>query len=231
MAGKYHFSRDVAFNENTPGHLSPRRGLPTNHAFLPTSSTIPNSPPDSTSNLQHTPSVPHTTPNPLPLPDITNTIQTRNLITRATQTTTNSLPKPTQHYNDIDIVNLSISLNTTYDITPPLSPNPHNHHTSLLHDCFLSAPPSFLHNHSWDLSKPPNSYHEATTCPNNATWMAAMQQEPDSLENRKSFERTTLPPGRKAVGVRWTYDYKYNPDGTVIRGKEKARLVAQGFSQ
>ena len=40
-----------------------------------------------------------------------------------------------------------------------------------------------------------------------------------------------LPPGQKAVGVRWTYDYKYNPDGTIIRGKEKARLVAQGFSQ
>ena len=40
-----------------------------------------------------------------------------------------------------------------------------------------------------------------------------------------------LPPGQKAVGVRWTYDYKYNPDGTIIWGKEKARLVAQGFSQ
>jgi len=30
---------------------------------------------------------------------------------------------------------------------------------------------------------------------------------------------------------RWTYDYKYNPDGSIIRGKEKARLVAQGFGQ
>src|ERR1700678_2558100 len=58
-----------------------------------------------------------------------------------------------------------------------------------------------------------------------------MQRELDSLEERKAFERTTLPSGRKAVGVRWTYDYKYNPDGSIIRGKEKARLVAQGFSQ
>ena len=41
----------------------------------------------------------------------------------------------------------------------------------------------------------------------------------------------SLPPGRKPIGVRWTYDYKYNPDGSIIRGKEKARLVAQGFSQ
>jgi hypothetical protein len=61
--------------------------------------------------------------------------------------------------------------------------------------------------------------------------MAAMQRELDSLEKRRAFERTTLPPGRKAIGLRWTYDYKYNPDGTIIKGKEKARLVAQGFSQ
>jgi hypothetical protein len=31
LAGKYHFSRDVVFNETTPGHLSPSRGLVTNH--------------------------------------------------------------------------------------------------------------------------------------------------------------------------------------------------------
>jgi hypothetical protein len=58
-----------------------------------------------------------------------------------------------------------------------------------------------------------------------------MRRELDSLEERKAFERTFLPSGRKAIGVRWTYDYKYHPDGSIIQGKEKARLVAQGFSQ
>ena len=58
-----------------------------------------------------------------------------------------------------------------------------------------------------------------------------MHREFESLEKRQAFERTSLPPGRKAIGVRWTYDYKYHPDGTIVRGKEKARLVAQGFSQ
>ena len=58
-----------------------------------------------------------------------------------------------------------------------------------------------------------------------------MKHELDSLELRKAFQRTTLPPGRKPIGVRWTYDHKYNPDGSIIRGKEKACLVAQGFSQ
>ena len=58
-----------------------------------------------------------------------------------------------------------------------------------------------------------------------------MHRELESLEKRHAFERTFLPPGRKAIGVRWTYDFKYHPDGSIIKGKEKARLVAQGFSQ
>ena len=58
-----------------------------------------------------------------------------------------------------------------------------------------------------------------------------MKREYDSLEERKAFQRTSLPDGRKAIGVCWTYDYKYNPDGSIIVRKEKARLVAQGFSQ
>jgi Reverse transcriptase (RNA-dependent DNA polymerase) len=53
-----------------------------------------------------------------------------------------------------------------------------------------------------------------------------MKRELNSLE-----EWTFLPDGRKAIGVCWTYDYKYNPDGSIIVGKEKARLGAQGFSQ
>jgi len=55
-----------------------------------------------------------------------------------------------------------------------------------------------------------------------------MQRELMSLADRHTFERTTLPQGQKAIGLRW---YKYNPDGSIILGKEKAQLVAQGFSQ
>ena len=145
---------------------------------------------------------------------------------------TNSLPKPSRHYNDIDSISLLISLDTLDDITPPSSPDlSTSTYSSLYQDCFLSAPPTFLRGRSWDLSKPPNSYHEATLRSDNAIWLSAMRRELDSLETMKAFERTSLPPGRKAIGVRWTFDYKYHPDGTVIQGKEKARLVAQGFSQ
>src|ERR1700678_4055587 len=229
MAGRYHFSRDVVFNESTPGHLSPHRGLSTNHDLLPPSSVIDDS--SSIHDRERPLPNPHTTPNPLPIPNIADTIHARNLFTRTTRSTTISLPKPNKHYNDLDTVNLSISLNTIHTITPPSSPDPYTLHSSIFYNCFLSAPPTFLRARSWDLSKPPNSYHEATMRPDSTTWLAAMQQELDSLAERKAFERTTLPSGRKAVGVRWTYDYKYNPDGSIIRGKEKARLVAQGFSQ
>jgi len=58
-----------------------------------------------------------------------------------------------------------------------------------------------------------------------------MRRELDSLEEWHAFERTMLPWDRKAIGVRWCYAYKYHPDGSIIQGKEKARLVAQGFSQ
>jgi hypothetical protein len=49
-----------------------------------------------------------------------------------------------------------------------------------------------------------------------------MQRELDSLEEQNAFERTSLLIGQKAIGVRWTYNYKYEPDGLIICGKEKA---------
>ena len=229
LAGRYHFSRDVVFNETTPGHLSPTRGLSADHSLLPPPSLIAT--PSSTTEPLRPLTIPHTIPTPLPIPTLTDIFNNRNLITRTTRSQTNSLPKPLRHYNDIDSVNLSISLNAAHEISPPHSPEPSLTHTSLLNECFLSARLPFLHNRSWDLTKPPNSYHEAVNRPDSPVWLAAMQREYDSLELRKAFERTTLPPGRKPVGVRWTYDYKYHPDGSIIRGKEKARLVAQGFSQ
>ena len=230
LAGKYHFSRDVVFNESIPGHLSPSRGLPINLSLLPPPSTL--SLPSLSPDTSHHTSSPLITPTSVPSPSIPNLIRSRDVLTRTTRSSTGSLPKPSRHYNDLDSISLLISLNNIYDITPPTTPEPSTTtHTSLLHDCFLSTPLPFLRHRSWDLNQPPNSYHEATVRPDNAIWLAAMQREIDSLETRNAFERTSLPPGRKAIGVRWTYDFKYHPDGSIIRGKEKARLVAQGFSQ
>ena len=235
LKGKYHFTRDAIFNESVPGHLSPHRGGPLNLNNLPTPSIVPD-------NLDHPlilpnpNSLPCTTPIPLPTPTIADTIHDRDIMAtdryqRVTRSSTSSLPPTRRHYNDIETVNMFISLNEldTFLFSPG-QPEPSN--PNLLYEqCFLSAPPSYVRTQSFDLSKPPSSYHEALNRPDKSLWLAAMQREIDSLEERRSFERTTLPAGRKAIGVRWTYDYKYEPDGSIIHGKEKARLVAQGFSQ
>jgi len=99
--------------------------------------------------------------------------------------------------------------------------------------CLLTSLDSnqFIRPCVFDLSKALESYYEAIAHPDAEVWKAAMQRELMSLEDRNAFERTTLPQGQKAIGLRWCYVYKYNPDGSIIIGKEKARLVAQGFSQ
>ena len=53
----------------------------------------------------------------------------------------------------------------------------------------------------FDLSKAPESYYEAISRPDADVWKAAMQRELTSLEDRHAFERTTLPHGRKAIGL------------------------------
>ena len=93
---------------------------------------------------------------------------------------------------------------------------------------FLRAPVSFS---AADLLKPPESYHEACSRPDASVWRKAMECEITSLHAHNAFKPASLPRGRKAIGVHWVYAFKYNPDGSIIHGKEKARLVAQCFSQ
>ena len=98
---------------------------------------------------------------------------------------------------------------------------------------FLShSPAKYLRTpRSYDLLKPPESYFEACARSDAMVWSAAMDHEMESLHSHQVFEPADLPKGRKAIGVRWVYAFKYNPDGSIIHGKEKAQLVAQGFSQ
>ena len=82
LSGKYHFSRDIIFNEATPGHLSPTRGLLTTPTSLPPPSLIPNS---QTSNEPPTSlPIPQPTQTPLLTPSIADILHNRNLMTRTT---------------------------------------------------------------------------------------------------------------------------------------------------
>ncbi|KAJ2935889.1 hypothetical protein H1R20_g1205, partial [Candolleomyces eurysporus] len=97
--------------------------------------------------------------------------------------------------------------------------------------CFEDEDDPLLAMASYDVSKPPATFAEAMRRPDREVWIGAMRRELAKLKERGTFEAVERPVGRSLVGVKWVYDYKYNPDGTIIVGMEKARLVAQGFSQ
>ncbi|KAL0333067.1 UNVERIFIED_CONTAM: putative mitochondrial protein [Sesamum calycinum] len=60
-------------------------------------------------------------------------------------------------------------------------------------------------------------------------WINAMKAEIQALESNKTWDITSLPEGKKAIGCRWVYKLKLKPDGTIDR--YKARLVAISYNQ
>ncbi len=76
----------------------------------------------------------------------------------------------------------------------------------------------------------PTSYDKAVNDQiHRRRWREAIENELQNLENHQTWEYDDLPPGRKAIGSKWVFKVKYNPDGSIARFK--ARLVAQSFSQ
>ena len=56
-----------------------------------------------------------------------------------------------------------------------------------------------------------------------------MNEEIQSIEKNNTWELTSLPIGKKPIGVKWVYKTKYKHDGNVHRFK--ARLIAKGHKQ
>jgi hypothetical protein len=61
------------------------------------------------------------------------------------------------------------------------------------------------------------------------SWRRAMLEEMSSIEGNKTWHLATLPPGHRAIGLKWVYKVKKDADGNVLR--HKARLVAKGYVQ
>ncbi|CAJ2673651.1 unnamed protein product [Trifolium pratense] len=74
--------------------------------------------------------------------------------------------------------------------------------------------------------KEPHSVKHALTDPN---WLKAMEAEYSALLHNKTWSLVPLPAHRRAIGCKWVFRIKENPDGSI--NKYKARLVAKGFSQ
>lgn len=60
-------------------------------------------------------------------------------------------------------------------------------------------------------------------------WIDAMNKELQALEDNHTWEINTLPPHKRAIGCKWLFKTKLNPDGSVER--YKARLVILGCKQ
>ncbi|GAA0184747.1 transmembrane signal receptor [Lithospermum erythrorhizon] len=72
----------------------------------------------------------------------------------------------------------------------------------------------------------PRSYSEAVK---DVGWRDAMNKELVALEQNKTCELVSLPPGKKAFGCKWVYKIKYHSDGSLER--LKAHLLIFGNHQ
>lgn len=72
----------------------------------------------------------------------------------------------------------------------------------------------------------PGSYFQAKSDPK---WIQAMETELLALEKNETWDLVHLPSRKIAIGCKWVYKAKFNPDGTL--NKCKARLVARGDKQ
>jgi hypothetical protein len=91
------------------------------------------------------------------------------------------------------------------------------------HEALLGAENTHVNNEPADVK-------EAQTRPDWRKWEKAMNEELESLKRHGTYEQVkTLPLGRKAIGYKWVYKLKLNPDNSIAR--YKARLVAKGYSQ
>jgi hypothetical protein len=60
-------------------------------------------------------------------------------------------------------------------------------------------------------------------------WRQAMMEEIKSIDDNTTWFLTNLPPGRRAIGLKWVFKVKRDEQGNIA--KHKARMVVKGYTQ
>ena len=69
-----------------------------------------------------------------------------------------------------------------------------------------------------------NTFAEAER---NPCWLKAMEEEMTSITENQTWSLEDMPPGHRAIGLKWVFKLKHNEKEEVV--KHKARLVAKGY--
>ena len=85
---------------------------------------------------------------------------------------------------------------------------------------------SFCEHFSFVSSIEPNRVDEAL---NDADWVNSMHEELNNFTRNEVWELVSRSKNYNVIGTKWVFRNKQNEDGIVVRNK--ARLVAQGFTQ
>jgi hypothetical protein len=72
----------------------------------------------------------------------------------------------------------------------------------------------------------PSSVEEALATP---AWKKAMEEEMSCIMDNKTWTLSSLPARQRAIGLKWVFKLKKDPDGNIV--KYKARLVVKGYAQ
>lgn len=211
-------SRDVRFVENQfPYSTLPTKSSPSQIFSTDPPLTCESRPPTAPTSPQIPTHIPTPVLSPAPSPSHVPTVSI------PTRTGNRTRTAPSWHHNYV--VNV-VSSSSPACITHLKKPTAHTPCTFPYFKSphLLPSLISFLAN--VDCIREPQSYDQAQSSPE---WERAVDKELGALETNTTWTIGDLPPGKKAIGCKWVFKLKLNPNGTVER--YKARLVAKGFHQ
>jgi histone deacetylase 1/2 len=236
--GRVYISKDVVFHElkfpymslfgttsTTSETLHNSLGYPAQLHFPSQTETVPTSPDNSNTTIpisqsQHSPQHQNTPDSSTPInfntPNSPNDQLNHNssIPHNTPQTTSPLSPSQTN-----ELITQPISSQSTPQPPPNISHH-NNHHMITRGKTGNLKPKVFL------TEVAPQNVKLALS---NSRWLQAMQSEYKALMDNHTWTLVPLPAHRKAIGCKWIFWVKENPDGSV--NKFKARLVAKGFLQ